>query len=260
MTARYSPVAPPHLLWQLHKEGLLNSYLLFLAHDVLEQPEPYERLATLMKTQEPSKEEVFFMMDNSVIELGAPMPIARVLEAAEIVGADVVMTPDILHDRDATLRLSLEAAPIIQDAGFELMRIPQGKNYVELCRCIDLMMHDLPPPLESGGCYYWGIPRWIASALGTRRHIVEYIADRYGNCKIHLLGMSRNVVDDLECTSHPQVIGIDSANPCVAGHLGVELSLDAYVHWQRGDYWTTVNLNDTIQHNVRFMHQYVGNA
>lgn len=267
---RYSPIAPVQLLHELmlmdHKnydpestERALGDYLLVLAHDVLEHPREYEVVMDGVRNRW-GTDETFIMVDNGVIELGNALTVGDVIEAAEIVHADVIMTPDVLRDKDATIALINNQMLELIRCKFPLMWIPQGATHQELCSCVDYFRIST---LARSPIEYWGIPRWIGSELETRANLIYYIqstAPSDTEVRIHLLGMSKNLQDDLRCLELPDVIGIDSANPLVLGSNGYNLQelveYDQSIHMDRDDYWYTRWLSDTMLENVRFMHEY----
>ncbi len=256
--ARYSPIAPLPLLEQLHKKEILGNYLLLLAHDVLEYPRGYIDLMDHINVMEDFyPKERFIIMDNSVVELYHPLPVDKVIEAANLVEATCIMTPDALGDFQLTQKLVMEHVSLLRNCDFPLMKVPQGSNAAELVQCVDWLRDYLETP--NGDSDYWGIPRWIANQEGSRIPIIQYINAKCKDPKINLLGMSAYLSDDLRCTKLPGVMGIDSANPLVLGGAGVELSTtSAYVHMHRGNYWQCTHLDAQVIRNVEYIHEHVG--
>ncbi|KKN65409.1 hypothetical protein LCGC14_0481290 [marine sediment metagenome] len=255
--ARYSPIAPLTLLEQLHEKEILGNYLLLLAHDVLEYPRGYIDLMDHIGVMEDFyPEERFIIMDNSVVELYQPLPPGKVIEAANLVEANCIMIPDVLGDFQLTQKLVMEHASLLRNCGFPLMKVPQGSNAAELVQCVDWLRDYLEVP--NGDVDYWGIPRWIANQEGSRIPIIQYINAKCEDPKMHLLGMSAYLSDDLRCTKLPGVMGIDSANPLVMGFARVDLSTtSAYVHMHRGNYWQRTHPDGPVIRNVEHMHELV---
>ena len=254
MKARYSPIAPIHLLQQLYREGALGDYLLFLAHDVLAHPEEYETLVAVLRDED---KEPFIIMDNSVVELGHPMVADDVIEAACVIEASCIMTPDVLGNFEKTQTLVLQDRQELMHSGFPLMRVPQGSTIDEIKQCIEWLSDRIPPHFAHEN--YWAVPRWVTNNFGTRIEIIQYILATQADPKIHLLGMSKNVADDLDCTTIAHVMGIDSANPLVMGQAGLHMSDEhTYAHWDRGSFWAHKLLTTAAIDNVRYMHQHVG--
>ncbi len=251
MAARYSPIAPIRLLEQLYDKDLLGNYLLLLAHDVLEHPRGYIDLIDSLDTK-----DRFIIMDNGVIELGKAMPVVDVVEAAMLVGANCIVVPDVLGSFQSTQKLVIEQSSALRNCGFPLMKLPQGKGLPELIQCVDWMRSYLEVPDSDPD--YWAVPRWITNELGTRSSMVYYIGMRASIPKIHLLGMSKNRDDDMFCTTMNNVIGIDSANPLVAGYAGLSMITGHFRHINRGNLWQITDLGDMPAGNVEWMHANVG--
>ncbi len=259
MPARYSPIAPLPLLEQLHDNQILGNYLLLLAHDVLEHPRGYIDLIDALEPISPhhiDHGEQFIIMDNGVIELGHALPVTEVIEAANLIDADCIIIPDVLGDFVGTQKLVVSQSSVLRNSGFPLMKLPQGKNLTELISCADWMRSYLPVP--KGDPDYWGVPRWISNKLGTRASMVYYIGMRDPDPKIHLLGMSRNLDDDMFCTTMRGVMGVDSANPLVVGYAGLSMTTGHYRHIDRGNLWQITELRDQVVENVEWMHNNVG--
>lgn len=248
---QYSPVAPVHLLEQLHRKGRLGNYLLLLAHEVLEAPDAYSDLLWDVRETYGSHDTTI-ILDNGVIERGSAIDIGALLEAASIVNPTCVAAPDVLGDYAATCKLAAEQVPLIQEE-YSVLFIPQGATLPLLENCIDWYTANfcLDPKKYS----YWGVPRWIANKLNSRAHTVSYIG--YGSypCKIHLLGMSNHMRDDFLCLKMPYVRGIDSANPLVLGANEIRMhSFMMYQHLDRGDFWQMPKLTEDMLYNVEWMH------
>ncbi len=251
---KYSPVAPVGILEQLHEEAQLDDYLLLLAHDVLEEPRRYTDLLAYWRMVH--GEEATVIMDNGTIEKGSPVLLTELLEAASLAEADVVVGPDIVGDFGETKKLMMEQGDTIRES-YKMMLIPQGETIEEVCECIRWMDERFLVPGEQ----WWGIPRWFANEFGSRQTAINYInnyARGMGTIKIHLLGMSNNIKDDLRCCKTLSVVGIDSANPLVLGYLHESMEdPDRDQHPERGNFWESDNLHPMITDNVKWMHNAV---
>lgn len=237
--ANYAPVAPITLLEKLESHDLLGPYNLLLVHDVLKHPRRYERLF---------KGRVgFVILDNSVIELGAPVT-EGLLEAAHIVDADCIVLPDVLgkcYETIDVMRAFINKLPDEKRESVSWLGLPQGHNYEELVWCCQ-EISKLPVNVN-----YWGIPRWIANSFGSRVPIINHIGTVYPSetANIHLLGMSSNFNDDIRAVRCEGVMGIDSANPIVLGQHGRSIIYE-YDHLDRGDYWDDTLLNLQAIRNI----------
>lgn len=252
--AKYAPVGPIAVLEHLQSSGTLGGYLLLLAHDVLAHPRGYTKLVKYAFSAHKGK--CFIIMDNSTIELGKPMSANEVIEAALIVNADCVVLPDVPGDFDATKALIKKDFDAFQDAGISIMKIPQGKDSAHLVACVDWMYEEVQ---VIGDTDYWGVPRWITNEIGSRKPIIQYINVRTSyKCSIHLLGMSRNLADDIGCTLLQNIIGIDSANPIVFGQAKKRMAYDVYIHMERGDYWNDTNVHPAVHDNIQYIRKQIG--
>ncbi|MEE8598942.1 MAG: hypothetical protein V3S69_05470, partial [Dehalococcoidales bacterium] len=102
-------------------------------------------------------------------------------------------------------------------------------------------------------------PRHITNNLGSRYATVHYINTYIHEPKMHLLGMSKHLDDDLKCTKESNVIGIDSANPLVLGYHGRLINGHGQpAHVERLDYWDTTMLTELMEYNVEWTHSVVG--
>lgn len=233
---KFAPVVPLAVAAELMPDEL-GDYHLLLAHDVLNSPQTYRR------TYHPEVlgHETVIIMDNSLIELGEAVPMEKVLEAANIVGAQFLVFSDRLKDLVWTLeatKVDLAAYKHIADVQQQLgsyrtlpkpMAVVQGSNMVEINYCIY--------SYKEMGFEAVAIPRVLTEVAGSRVPII-YRAVELGFKYIHLLGFSDNFRDDVISASLPGVMGIDSAVPVRMGLKGIKISMDNYVDpGKRGDYW-----------------------
>ncbi len=256
--ARYSPIGPIAILEHLYNADALGNYLVLLAHDVLEHPQRYIGLVGEMRAKT-SASRPFIIMDNSLIERGEALAAELVVEAANYVEADCIALPDVLGDFVGTQKLVMAASSLVIGSGYPLMKVPQGSNAEEQIRCVEWMREYLPP-VTNGDLDMWAVPRWITNELGSRIPLIQYLNQTIPNPTIHLFGMSNDIADDMRCTTLPNVIGIDSANPVVLGRANIDLSLlwAGYAHIDRGDYMVSSILNEMAIQNVRYVHACVG--
>lgn len=254
---KYSPIGPIAVLEELEEKALLDDYLLLLAHDVLAEPSRYDDMIARWRYHHQAGSTI--IMDNGVIERGAPVPLQDLLEASNWVGADVVVGPDVVGDFQATQKLMIEQGDLIRQ-DFQMMLIPQGETLEEACECVRWM----DEKYATAGPQWWGIPRWMANKFGSRAGVINYInnyARGSGDIRIHLLGMSENFEDDIQCSRTLSVIGIDSANPLVLGWYHEALADPAHPpHMERGNYWECTELHPIMIDNVQWMHNAIARA
>lgn len=248
--ARFAPVAPIHILEELNARPGADNYHLPLAHDVLRFPKEYEALFQRSISDDYRRTVI---LDNSVIELGLSVDVGIIKEAAEIVKANVIVLPDVLLDTDKTIRDCLAALEewdrIFTDSSlmkYTFMIVPQGTDRGSWARCAEAFANDT----RIG---WWGIPRnYNIKGLGSRRDAVEIVRAINSNRRIHLLGFSDDIVDDILAARAPGVTGIDSAVPIRAASLGLPFSmgLDAVLP-PRGEWWDdpSTYFTDLMQRN-----------
>ena len=199
-------------------------------------------------------------MDNSLIELGKPLPMTAVLEAGELVNASVVVLPDVLGDRIATLNASTKATLELDELrasspyarSVRTLGVAQGQTTDDVFSCARDMVQLLGVDIIS-------IPRHVTGTIGTRINLVRMVA-KYGK-PIHLLGFSNNLFDDMWCMKVKGVMGIDSAVPIWYGLQGFQLPTTPPVVANFGkrpsDYEQQVSIDQNVIYNLRRVEQWV---
>lgn len=219
---KFAPVAPLEVVHILEEQEALGDYHLLLAHDVLANRREYEDTF--------ANKKYTIIMDNSLIELGYPLPMKETLEAANIVGAQYFVLPDVLGDYHLTMTATVQAlkefdAIYCQKTFKESLELPspvpviQGANLEEMIKFIRTI-----DDMNTGYIEMLCVPRVIANQLGTRRDVVAACSNMGYN--VHLLGFSDHKLDDIACARMPNVNGIDSAEPVRLGLKGFNMSLD----------------------------------
>ncbi len=246
----YAPVAGIDVLQQLQDHEYLGNYLLLLAHDVLDHPDEYKDLLGDVRAAHQGK--AFIILDNSSVELGASLPVSHLAVAGRIVEASCIVLPDIMGDAEDTVRATMAGAQSMKhynNTGIPYMVVPQGKSVPQIYWCImQLSMIQ--------GVGFWGIPRAIANTIGSRDTLCKILAYDLRSPKganIHMLGMSHNIMDDVWCTTYPNVMGIDSANPIVMGLKGVSVA-EKYEHMARPEDYLKLNkIPDKSIENIKLI-------
>lgn len=238
MKARFAPIIPPHLMEKIP----LGDYILLLAHEVVERPEVFR---TLVGNTRAIHKDACIILDNSVVELGY-VDFAMVREAMDLVKPDILVLPDVLGDPDDTryavkafLHDGIHALTSGEARKPKLMPVIQTHEVADSPRYV-ADFQELIPGLE-----YIALPRRMtndAVAYGyledTRFNHARELASSHPNMKIHLLGMSNNLFDDMICCgANANIIGIDSANPATLGHRRILMSLHQSPHMDRSKLW-----------------------
>ena len=103
------------------------------------------------------------ILDNSLIELGGAVDLQRVLSAAEQIGADEIILPDVFQDGPATIKAVNDALSDLIDRypnrswPYKLMAVAQGKNEEEWVSCYKQLLNN--PDID-----IIGIPKVLAKA------------------------------------------------------------------------------------------------
>lgn len=209
--AKFAPVCPTRIYEGLKRDSLVafGDYFLLLAHDVLADTKAYEDLFWYRP------KESIVHLDNSVIELGSSVSMHILWNAAEIVQADTIALSDVLCDGIATITSTLNAYEQFikfptQSRKRQPMIIPQGKDMDDWINCLETCVS----VMGTENIPWVGIPRNIVGRIAaSRAYLIGFTKGILPNAKIHLMGFSDNIVDDMYCAKIPRVVGIDSAVP-----------------------------------------------
>ncbi len=257
--ASFAPVASLDFLKELEHRGEPQRYFLLLAHKVLEEPERWQKFFAQKRDQ---GTDIFVIMDNSLIELGRPLRPIQMVEAVNLVKADVVVLPDKLRDARATVNASLIAADDLAgqlSTRVKFMGVAQGETAEELYACAErLTAH---PRVR-----YLSVPRVATAQFGSRIELVKHL-DRLG-CRIHLLGFSEDLADDIDaCHAGENVIGIDSTEPLRMGLAGLHIKDKGPVavperpkDWLDLKFTPDVLWNAMVRTNLRWMKAKLGSS
>jgi len=172
-------------------------------------------------------------MDTSVTGLGESVSHKKLLEAAEIVNAQVLVLPDLIGDHLGTLNHAFDFGQTFPQAldQFEFMLVPQGTTVEQYVRCIELSSN-------MRWIQWLGLPRDSEKYDVSRCLLADTTAVVAKDKLIHLLGFSDCISDDImtarEC---PNIVGIDSAVPIRIGQKNTELVLSHDNYEPRGTFW-----------------------
>lgn len=227
MTAKFAPVAPVQMLRDMLARGIFGDYHLFLAHHTVERKTEFDPLIGHLTIQrELQYRTVTIIMDNSIVELGGAVDDDMIREAVLTAqGGRAIYTdrrirvipvlPDVMGDGEATRELSEEAYIRWQDTqmpGESFMLVTQGNCWEDFCRLVNHFFVENADAFPKIG--WVGIPRLLLKSMNTRWAAIHYIKAVAPHVKIHLLGFSDNIWDDVLCARVKGVTGIDSAVPC----------------------------------------------
>jgi hypothetical protein len=197
---KYALIAQPNGGDQLVNEFRLT-YHLVLAQYVLSD----RRYAAFYHNLH--MQDHFIMLDNGAAENGHSIGIENVVRAADLVGVDEIVMPDVLDECNATISATANAMKFVP----ERMRavVPQGKDWAdwEYCATHLVAMH----------CRTICVAKRYEAFEGGRAHALGIIRQHKWHLThdVHLLGCYRNplreILDAIEAA--PWARGIDTSAP-----------------------------------------------
>lgn len=153
----------------------------------------------------------FIMVDNGAAEPSEErVPFSEIVHAADTVGADEIVMPDVLRDKQGTLELLRDIDTIRLVHPRQRCLVPQGATLSEWLQCLDYMIEYIPFATI-------GIPKHLEAIEGGRKCALEQII-RQGYHKhyhVHLLGVWKHPFTEIgqAIETLPTVRGIDTAAP-----------------------------------------------
>lgn len=243
---KFAPVAPYHIYRQFVINNYVPQTILLLAHDVVaneaEYKETFDHIAWSKTT---------IIMDNSLVETGGAVDEEMVAKASEIVGADVVVLPDVMGDgaksADATIEAWQTWSWDFRD--YQKMVVLHGVSDADWYASAEkLMLAGIRPEWLS-------IPRKCEDGTNRRWRLLNMAKMIFGIPNFHLLGFSDFVASDLVAASHPLVRSIDSAVPLRLTTNAI-LSEDA---GPRGDWWDTCEFDQGMIARCQLVDGYINN-
>ena len=155
------------------------------------------------------------ILDNSLIELGGAVDLERVLAAAEKIGADEIILPDVFQKGPETAEAVRAAIKYMQDKWpnrdwpYKLMAVAQGRDEEEWYECYQEL-------LEMPDVDVIGIPKVLAKMHPEGRpHFVNELCNLRAKPH-HLLGMWYSMSELLEY-KYPE--NIRSCDTVLLGYL-----------------------------------------
>lgn len=228
---KFAPVVPFHFYRQFLVNGYVPDSILLLAHDVTAHADEYRELF-----QDPKWNDTTIFMDNSLVELKQAADIKMVKDAVDIVGRPqvVVICPDVMAEAQASAKLTKDAweewSWVFRD--HRKLVVLQGSTMEGFLGCAE-ELEELDPDWVS-------IPRVTESLFGYhRRELIPYIGAIFPAARLHLLGFSDYIWEDLRAAAHPRVSSIDSAVPF---RMSTNNVLSEKIP-PRGDWWETAKFS-----------------
>lgn len=236
--AKFAPVAPIQVLEGLWAAGAetFGDYHLLLAHHTVEHA---ARFRDLFKRLEDAGWTGTIIMDNSIVELGDAVSADMVAEAVHICDqgdgvAIYPVLPDVMGDGEATRDLVAKEYDNWVETldGYPWMVVLQGKDFDDYLASLAFFADrtDYAGFPEHGTQFpdieVLGIPRVLVEKCGTRVQAMRAVSVFKESFKIHMLGFSDNITDDVDSACIIPGCGIDSAVPLRTRELFTEF-LDA---------------------------------
>jgi hypothetical protein len=209
--AQYAPVGPLAVYEELERHGALGDYHLLVADEVLRNPKGWHRFYDGLWRQGRSP---YVIVDNGLVEIGRPLSLSDLLTAARIVSADCLVLPDMQRDTQASFEMTVDAYREVKRRGvsggikaYDTMCVAQGVTEREVHSvAMRLWVATNAPAIA--------VPRVVGEDLGGRSNITRAIlGDLPTTTRVHLLGASRDLVDDIETLQFKGMMGIDTAMP-----------------------------------------------
>lgn len=237
MPNKFAPVVPFHFYRQFMLHDYKPGSVLLLAHDVVTHTKEYNEIFT-----DPFWDHTTIFMDNSLVELKAAVDISMVADAVDAIDRrQVVILPDAMADSEETIKLTKDAWPewSWKFRNHKMLAVIQGNSMQSFLKCAE--------ELEELKLDWVSIPRVTESLWGYhRRELIPYINAIFPHSKLHLLGFSNYIWEDLRAAGHYKVQSIDSAVPFrmkTFNFLSEEVG-------ERGDWWETAQFNPDMLHNI----------
>jgi hypothetical protein len=200
-----------------------------------------------------SGRDPLIIMDNSLIELGKPLPTNDLIKASLTVGARYLVLPDSLGDAYSTVDRTAQAykqlAPAMPD-GMQFMCVLQGNTLPRAAWCMNKFSEILGRDMGA-----IAVPRVMQKTFGSRMPPLQMVAKELG-LPIHLLGFSNDLMDDIKCSRVPGVMGIDSAYPVWSGRSGpTEVVMHHPANYQPelkrpDDFWDFAHIGPAMIYNI----------
>lgn len=173
----------------------------------------------------------FIILDNGAAE-GVSLPFNKVVQAADIVGADEIALQDVMFNGPDTVGKHLETRALLPPN--KRMIIPQGRSWDEWTQCLkNLTMNVSYRSI--------GVPKHLEQLSGGRVKALSIIHDfrLHREHDVHLLGCYRNPVQEIlnARRAFPWVRGIDTAAPFAYSQNNAMVTRDehySYVWNERG--------------------------
>lgn len=161
--------------------------------------------------------EKYKMLDNGTYEAGKPVEIEELFTLARQMHANEIVLPDILRDKKATMRLTIEALEHSKPKGLKYAAVPQGKDPEEFIECY----HHFSVQDEIDVLCF---PIWLQKHFNARPMIINYLMKKklFAPKQHHLIGLDS--FGELYCYTPGLIRSVDTSLPFSAGMRRIVLS------------------------------------
>jgi hypothetical protein len=215
--AEFAPVAPIQVLEEMYQLSpkMFGEYHLLLAHHTAEK---YGRFIDLSARIAMDGEiHPLIIMDNSVVECGGYVNEDMMKDACSPFFEEghqiIAVLPDVMGNGGRTREAVAESYRRwelnVPCCGF--MAVCQGESMQDY----EISLRTFANRARYPNVEFLGVPRILVEKVGSRVHATQ-MALKYAShagMKVHLLGYSDDMFDDLTCSRIAGVHGIDSAVP-----------------------------------------------
>jgi len=201
----------------LRRYSSQSTYHLALAHLVLTDIDYCDFY------REAVEEGDYVIMDNSVIELGYPMPVEELIKAIARTGAQELILPDYPQDPKKTFLAAHNAAPIVRHSfpDVKLQAVPQWYGSMDPDNWMNSHTRLVSELDEEHKVDVIGIPKFLGK---YRPAICESLNLQHSDHhEYHLLGTTGNPLEIKDLTKHTWLRGVDTKAPVRFGTNGIVL-------------------------------------
>lgn len=215
-------ISPPAFLNTISSQGDIH---LVLAHMVLSNPSYREFY---------KNEKKYKILDNGAFELRQPLSTRDIIEAAELIGADEVVAPDMFDDGEKSYDLTKSFGTSVRvlshpkEHNFKIMGVPHGKDFIEWLECFRKLYDNAHIDVIGIGYQSCRVFRHMwpheKSLSLIRSNLVHTLSSRFTHKPIHLLGGGSNPIEILQYEGMSNVRSIDTCFPFLCGQNGIWFS------------------------------------
>ena len=172
-----------------------------------------------------ARQGAFVIVDNGESEINSGeleerVPFDKIVKAANAIGADEIVMPDVFRDKDATLELIESTGSLHLVPPRQRMLVPQGETLEEWWDCLMMMV-------RSTQTRAFGIPKHMERFHKGRHMLCKHIEEEglHEYYDFHLLGVWDDPYKEIPpiVVRYPWVRSIDTGIACAYAQHGLSL-------------------------------------